>query len=185
MFKGYQEGLDKLKPNRYDIIIMCHDDIEILTDREEFTNLLENALYPVKIGFVGPAGTSYLGADAVWWDMTRRQQGFHSGFVFQGLDRQTMQPNYFGPTKDVVVLDGLFLACRKSTLDLIDMSQPATFPWGWDFYDLYYTMTAYTKGFTNRTVPIIMLHNSSGETRPTWNENRMAFQKMFNLPVRC
>jgi hypothetical protein len=96
-----------------------------------------------------------------------------------------MTPNYFGPCRNVVVLDGLFLAAKYSTLKNLNLSKPPEFPSNWDFYDLYYTLSAYEAGYFNKTVPIIMMHNSSGEMRPTWDQNRRAFQRMFKLPVWC
>lgn len=185
IFKGYELGLEELKPNPEDIIILCHDDIELLSDVEDFKQTLVSSLADPKIGFVGPAGTTDLGIDATWWHQTRRSQGLHSGFVFQGSNRETMIPNYFGPCRNVVVLDGCFIAARKSTLDLVEIKKPKSFPTNWDFYDLYYTMRAYELGFTNRTIAILILHNSDGEMRPTWDENRKAFRNMFRLPVRC
>jgi len=185
MFEGYLKGLDELRPNPDDIVIFCHDDIEILMDTELFVDTLTNSLKPPEVGFVGPAGTTHLGLDAVWWDMHKRTQGLHSGFVFQGQDPATMTPNYFGACRNVVVLDGLFLAAKKSTLDRIDLKKPDQFKSNWDFYDLYYTLSAYETGFTNKAIPLLIMHYSNGEMRESWNQNRMAFQKMFRLPVKC
>jgi len=185
MFEGYQAGLDILSPGMEDIVIMCHDDIEILSDRTLFKKILEENLSNKNVGFIGPAGTTYLGSNAIWWDINRRTTGLHSGFVFQGDNYNTMTPNYFGSCRNVVVLDGLFLAARKETLDQISLKKPKEFPTNWDFYDLYYTLSAYEKGFTNKTVPIVILHNSNGYMRNTWEENRIAFCKMFRLPVGC
>lgn len=185
MFEGYQTGLDTLNPAREDIVILCHDDIEILSDRTLFKSILEENLSKKSVGFVGPAGTTYLGSDAVWWDMNRRTTGLHSGFVFQGDNYSTMTPNYFGPFRNVVVLDGLFLAARRETIDQIGLAKPKEFPTNWDFYDLYYTLSAYEQGFTNKAVPIVILHNSNGYMRETWEANRTAFRKMFRLPVGC
>lgn len=185
VFQGYKEGIDKLNPGKNEFVILCHDDIEILSDRDDFRNIIKEYLFNPKIAFIGPAGTTFLGQDAVWWELNRRQQGFHSGFVFQGKDTLTMTPNYFGPCGNVVVLDGLFLAARREMLDLIGLDKPKQFPTNWDFYDLYYTLSAYEKGYFNKTVPILIRHVSNGEMRQTWDENRKAFQRMFSLPVRC
>jgi hypothetical protein len=185
MFEGYQSGIDALKPDPEDIVILCHDDIEVLSDRAYFRKTLEDTLSQKNVGFVGPAGTTYLGGDAVWWDINRRHTGLHSGFVFQGKDHKTMTPNYFGPCRNVVVLDGLFLAAKRKTLDLVGLAKPKEFPTNWDFYDLYYTLSAYEKGYDNKAIPILILHNSDGFMRESWEANRKAFQKMFRLPVGC
>jgi hypothetical protein len=185
MFEGYKTGLEKLNPGKEEFVILCHDDIEILSDRNDFREIFKEYLFDKKVGFIGPAGTTYLGPDAVWWDGKRRQDGLHSGFVFQGNDTKTMGPNYFGPCRNVVALDGLFLAARREVLDEINLDKPKEFPHNWDFYDLYYTLTAYEKGYFNKTVPILIRHVSNGEMRGEWYENRRAFQRMFKLPVWC
>jgi hypothetical protein len=185
IFEGYEEGIKALNANPEDIIILCHDDIEVLSDRDDFKHTLEEALSQKDVGFVGPAGTTYLDNNAVWWEMKYRQAGLHSGFVFQGNDLKTMTPNYFGPCRNVVVLDGLFIAAKKKTLDLIGLKKPKEFSQNWDFYDLYYTLKAYEMGFFNKTVPVLILHNSDGHTRESWEINRRAFIKMFRLPVKC
>jgi len=134
MFEGYQTGLDTLNPGREDIVIMCHDDIEILSDRTVFKQILEQTLAKKSVGFVGPAGTT---------------------------------------------------SARRETIDQIGLAKPKEFPTNWDFYDLYYTLSAYEQGFNNKAVPIVILHNSNGYMRETWEANRTAFRKMFRLPVGC
>lgn len=185
IFQGYHNTLKSLNAKDDDIIILCHDDIQIFSDRDQFINILTEELSKPDVGFVGPAGTTYLGPNAVWWDHILRQQNYHRGFVFQGSDPKKLNPNHFGPHGNVVVLDGLFLAAKKRTLDVVGIQKPKEFPNGWDYYDLFYTLTAYERGFTNRTVPIILTHYSDGVMRPTWDENRKEFRKMFRLPARC
>lgn len=185
IFKGYEDGLKALTPEPEDIVILCHDDIEILSDRDFFVDTLVNSLRSQKVGFVGLAGTTHFAADAVWWDLKRRQQGLHSGFVFQGEDYESMTPNYFGPCRDVVALDGVFLAARKSTLDLIGLQKPKELPNNWDFYDIYYTLKSYEHGFINKTIPILIIHNSNGTPRDAWYENKKAIQRIFRLPIWC
>ena len=185
IFEGYEKALSKLELDQNDIVILCHDDIQIFNDPLDFSALLTKELSNTSVGFVGPAGTTYLDNNAVWWDAANRSKGLHRGFVFQGSDPNTMTPNYFGPHGNVVVLDGLFLAARKFTLDLVGIKKPGAFKNGWDFYDLVYTVTAYEEGLFNKTIPIILTHYSNGEMRSTWNENRIEFMKMFRFPIRC
>jgi hypothetical protein len=185
VFQGYDNTIKSLNAKDDDIIILCHDDIQIFSDRDQFVKILTDELARPDVGFVGVAGTTYLGTNAMWWDQNLRQQGFHRGFVFQGSDIKKLTPNYFGHHGNVVVLDGLFLAAKKRTLDIVGTQKPKEFPNGWDYYDLFYTLTAYERGFNNKTVPIILTHYSDGLMRPTWDENRKEFRKMFRLPVRC
>ena len=185
IFQGYNNTVKSLNAKDDDIIILFHDDIQIFIDRDQFVNILTESLVPQDVGFVGPVGTTLLGTNAMWWDPHLRQQGYHRGFVFQGSNIKKLNPNYFGHHGNVVVLDGLFLAARKSTLDVVGLNKPEEFPNGWDYYDLFYTLTAYERGFTNKTIPIILTHYSDGVMRPTWDENRKEFRKLFRLPARC
>jgi len=185
MFSGYQNAFDVLKPSDEDIVVMCHDDIEILSDGNEYKKLLEESLSDPQVGFVGVAGTTYLDRDAVWWEPNRRARGLHSGFVFQGEETRHMVLNWFGPWRNVVVLDGCFMAAKARTMKRVGFDKPQQFPGNWDFYDLHYTMTAFDMGCVNKTLPIILLHNSSGNIvgRESWQANRMEFMKMHRLPA--
>ena len=71
VFKGYKEGIDHLKPGKDEFVVLCHDDIEILSDRNDFREILKEHLFNPKVGFIGPAGTTLLGSDAVWWEIGR------------------------------------------------------------------------------------------------------------------
>jgi hypothetical protein len=168
------------------IVIMCHDDIEILNDREDFKDILDKGLKP-SVGFVGVAGTTLLGTDAVWWEINRRRAGLHRGMVYQGkrLTDPFVQCNMFGVTNnEVVVLDGCFMAARLGTLRDINLARPDEFQGNWDFYDLFYTMQTFLQGKKNMVIPVVILHNSPGSLvgRDSWVKNREAFQKMFELP---
>lgn len=136
VFEGYTELYSSVKDNLNpdDIIILCHDDIEVLMGYDEFKSVLNDYLSKSMVGFIGPAGTTHLGKDAMWWHMERRQQGLHRGFVFQGDSLETMTPNYFGQSgKHVVVLDGCFLATTKRVIDDVSLPKPEYLKGQWDF----------------------------------------------------
>ena len=92
----------------------------------------------------------------------------------------------YGNPGQVVVLDGLFLAAKKRTLDAVGLIKPNYLIGDWDFYDLHYTMTAHQMGLKNKVIPMNILHNSVGELagRDSWHQNRMAFISQFDLPCR-
>ena len=70
LFKAYTGAYKKLNPAPEDIIIFCHDDIEIRESPKEFVRKLTEALSLPESGFVGPAGTTCLGPEAVWWNQS-------------------------------------------------------------------------------------------------------------------
>lgn len=182
IFEAYEKGFKSLNANDEDIIIFCHDDIEFKTSPKDFVNILKGYSSTDK-GFVGVAGTRRLEDNGVWWNWN--QPDFMSGKVWHGeknKDRET----YFGACGKVVVLDGLFLACRASLLKSVSLKKPDAFIGNWDYYDILYTFQAHLLGFSNQTVPIILRHESPGQPRETWNLNRLAFIESFKdkLPLQ-
>lgn len=188
IFSAYTEGLNLIKeknPDPDSVVILCHDDIEILNKHIHFREQLSLVAFNPQYGFVGPAGTTLLGENATWWDHQVWQQGHHSGFVFHG-QKNNNHTTYYGDYRRVVVLDGLFLAARLATLQKINITRPPEFEGLWDFYDIYYTMQTHKLGLHNRTLPFLIRHESMGELagRASWHKNREAFIKMYQLPEK-
>jgi hypothetical protein len=183
IFEAYNKGFKKLNANPDDIIILCHDDIQIYLN-QDIKTILNDALTK-DTGFVGVAGTKQLFNDAIWWNWYNPQH--MSGKVIHGSSSSNHLTT-FGDCGQVAVLDGLFLACRASTLNIISMIKPITFEGNWDFYDIYYTIQTSLLGLKNKTVPIMVRHESMGELagRDSWHKNRKAFIEMFEdiLPYK-
>jgi len=175
IYDGHKQNIEFFKESKIleddDIIIMCHDDIDIISQPEELLKYLSLARKP-GVGFLGLAGACHL-ADGAWWNA--RKTGEARGFVFQGTDKTTMVPNYFGRSGQVLVLDGCFLAATYKTIKNVGMDEPAYLETGWDFYDIHLTYKAYLDGFANYTVPIIAMHESSGQMREGWYNARKKF----------
>ena len=187
IFEAYQKGLNSCAAKDKDIIIYCHDDIQILSSYKEFLASLAKCVEE-NTGIVGPAGTTHLGKDAVWWDQTRWRQGDHRGEVKHRApdDSSRIVTTSYGKPGQVVALDGLFLAARKEVWAKIGLHKPSYFEGKWDFYDIHYTTTAHNLGYKNYAVPINMVHQSNGELvgRDSWHKNRQAFIANTNLPIR-
>jgi hypothetical protein len=177
IFKGYEEGLLKINPRSQDIIILCHDDIKILTDPRIFKDYLK-ILSKKDTGFIGVAGTSYFNDPCVWWQSPRDTL---KGIVWHGDDHVKAPATYFGPYGEAVVMDGVFLACRAELLHKIGMSQPDYLPGSWDFYDILMTLKANLMGYHNYVVPINIMHNSPGLgiLQDSWKKNREAMVNKF------
>lgn len=181
IFDAYIKGVETLDANPEDIVILCHDDIEIKNPKEEFKAILTSATRTD--GFIGVAGTRYFENTGVWWNWNTPQN--MSGKVSHGLKGQDKE-TYFGPLGRVVVLDGVFLACNVKTLASIHMAQPTDFIGDWDYYDIFYTFQTHLKGYSNRTVPIMLRHESPGQMRQSWHQNRVVFTEIYknNLPAK-
>ena len=126
-----------------------------------------------------------LGADAVWWDQTRWQQGKHRGRVVHVNKQGQEFVTTYGHPGDVVVLDGLFLAAKRKVIEDVGLEKPEYFEGEWDFYDIHYTSQAFLKGYTNKVMDINILHNSRGELvgRDSWHKNREAFIANNEFPI--
>jgi len=185
IFGGYSSAFKKFNVQDTDIVIMCHDDIEILTDTEELKDIIVTNCFKHDTGFIGVAGTTHLSEDAIWWNQQIWQQGKHRGFVYHGEDKFNCESTFYGSCGQVVSLDGLFLAASGKTLKKIGLDKPDYLEGDWDFYDLHYTITAHKKGLKNLVVPIQLVHNSKGELtgRDSWHKNRLAFINKHQLPI--
>ena len=179
IFEAYEQGIKKAKVSARDYVIMCHDDIHILTNPEDFNSIIEGYLQKYKIGFLGVAGTKLFQESCVWWDgMQHPGQQHLSGLVYHGTNLMNMQSTHYGQPSRVVALDGVFLACKGSTLLTIKLSKPEDFQGNWDFYDIYYTLQAHMRNLDNYTAPLQILHMSVGETagKASWHANKEAIK---------
>lgn len=185
IFSAWASGHKAANPDKDDIMIFCHDDIIIRDKPEVFVEKVKQTCNLPKTGFIGPAGTTNLGENAIWWDQERWKMGLHRGFVKHMNElRQEYDTNY-GPEGPVVALDGLFLACRAEVIEEIGLEKPDYLIGDWDFYDIHYTTTAHAKGYTNRAFHMNITHASKGELvgRDSWHQNREAFVKQNALPI--
>ena len=184
IYDGHRQNIElfkKMPLEDSDIIVLCHDDLDIISTQKELIKALRVAQEP-GVGFVGLAGACQIPHDGAWWNA--RRTGDTRGFVFQGTDATTMYPNYFGKSGQVVVLDGCFLGLTYKTLKVVGLEEPDYLETGWDFYDIHLTYKAHLKGFANYTVPIIAMHESAGIMREGWfaAKDRFLRNHMVTLP---
>jgi len=186
IYRAYHGAYYKINPDPEDIIIFCHDDIEIREEPSVFVEKLMKRLKDPETGFVGPAGTTHLGETAIWWDLELWKQGKHRGKVLHLTPEGKEYLTPYGPPDDVVVLDGLFLAAKPKVIEDIGLEKPEYFKGEWDFYDIHYTSQAFLKGYSNRILDLNILHNSRGELvgRDSWHMNREAFIEKNDLPIK-
>jgi hypothetical protein len=187
IYEGHKYNIDQFKSFKGgltddDIIVLCHDDLDILSTQDQVKEYLQIARQP-KTGFVGLCGASHYNVDGAWWNA--RNSGEARGFCFQGNDIQTMKPNYFGRSGQVIILDGIFLAITYKKLKEIGMDQPKYLSSGWDFYDVHMTFTSHQLGYNNYTVPILAMHESDGRMREGWFKAKEEFMMFHKREVPC
>ena len=184
IFEAFTAGRDLHKVGPKDKVILCHDDIEILTDPEHFNTFLDLRLRESDTGFVGVAGTCLFKHSGVWWEGLNQSPGHLNpltGLVYHGTPGK-MRETYYGPCGRAAVLDGVFLATTGKVLNTISLKKPKFFTGDWDFYDIFYTGQTYLKKLKNYTVPIQVVHSSVGEIngKEGWHKNREAFVRNFS-----
>ena len=184
IFEAYHSALKDHKVMAKDIVLMCHDDIEIIMQPELFNDVIEKGL-DKNTGFLGVAGAKKLNKTGCWWHGLGREfphpEAFLRGCVWHGDELTDSYPTYYGGYGEVEVVDGLFMVAQGSTLNSINTKKPKEFVSDWDYYDMYYSYQAHKKGKTNKVIPLMVLHHSPGEGAMSeeWNSSRKAFCEMY------
>ena len=185
IFDAYSDGMKIHSIEAKDKIILCHDDIDILTEPKYFNKFIDDRLDDSNTGFLGIAGTRMMSDSCIWWEgigSPGEALNRLSGFAMHGDISDVWHMNYYGSFGQVAILDGVFLCATGALLNQIQLTKPKDFEGDWDFYDVFYTAQAHLKGKHNHTVPIQILHRSPGkvEGRDSWHKNRLAFREMFS-----
>ncbi len=185
IFEGVSKKCKELVLDKNDLVILCHDDIQILWGVKDFNNIIRDSM-DSRTGFLGLAGTPVFGQSSPpckWW--AEQDRGALRGVVGHGDTLSDMQTTYFGPYGKAVVMDGVFLCAEGRVFNGIQLSKPKTFSGDWDFYDIFYTFQAHLKGLDNKVIPLNIRHESLGFPRPEWEYNRQAFVDLFgkDLPA--
>ena len=185
IFEGVSNKCKELSLDKNDLVILCHDDIQILWGVKEFNNIIRDSI-DSRTGFLGVAGTPKLGYSnppCKWWAEEKRP-GL-KGAVFQGTKTTDMFLSFFGGFGQAVAMDGVFLCAEGRVFNSIQLTKPKNFSGDWDFYDIFYTFQAHLKGLANKVIPLSIRHESLGHPRPEWEQNRLAFIDLFGSELPC
>lgn len=166
----------------HDALVFVHDDVW-LNDLYFGDHLLAGL---EAFDVVGVAGSCDPPEGRPGWGFTRPgEKPRVSGMVAHG--KQAFSPvNVFGPAPaECRLLDGVFLAARRSTL----VSHATRFDEQFDFhfYDLDFCRSATAAGLRLGTWRLTITHQSRGDFRsPAWHENHRLYQAKWevSLPPR-
>ena len=160
----YNTYLTKENLNTYDCILFVHDDIFI-----DSVNFLQIIRENFKKGFdvVGLAGGSKLQVKKpCLWHLLCKPETL-SGVVPHYSDKTTYSHTIFGPVpREVILLDGLFLAVRTKSLALNNITFDENIK-GFHHYDLKFCFDCFVAGMRLTTAPIQVIHESPGLTQIT------------------
>lgn len=158
-----------------DIIVLCHDDLYF--DSKKWGEKLVKHFSKCEHGILGVAGTTYLPKSGQWWEDTSKMVGI----VNHESDGKKWESKYsedlLSEIKDVVIVDGLFIAIDKTKIKKnFDESVK-----GFHMYDINFCFENYLQGVKVGVIYNVRItHKSVGKTNEQWDVNRQLFSSKFS-----
>lgn len=176
--KAYNRGLKQATNN---IVVFCHDDLEIET-KQWGNKLLKQFEKHSDYGIIGVAGTKFMSTSGQWWENRKKMYGrvshTHEGKTWLS----SYSPDLGQEIEEVVTVDGVFFAIDKTKIN-VEFNETVE---GFHFYDVTFCFENYLKGVKIGVITSIRInHKSIGMTNEQWDANRVKFSETFkdNLPV--
>jgi GT2 family glycosyltransferase len=174
----YNKGL---KDAKNDIVVFMHDDLILETANmtPKIVKLFEK--HP-EYGIIGIAGTDKL-SSGMWWQNRENMFGV-VGHIHEGK----RHVNHYSKAvfndvlKDVVIVDGLWFAVRKSQIKKEFNEQFK----GFHFYDISFCVENVLEGVKiGLTTKLGVTHKSIGMTNKQWEKNKLFFEALYEkyLPL--
>jgi GT2 family glycosyltransferase len=166
-----------------EILVFMHEDV--FSMEGNWGNVLISKFKDETVGLVGVAGTQYLFAEYPSWVTAGRP--FIKGHVIHelnnGKEYYLTVFDWQEKDVDVVAVDGLFFAIRKSLFDTIKFDQQ-TFD-RFHFYDLDICMQIHRTHRLLVTWDLLLKHQSGGSFDESWKMYAARFQEKYRgiLPV--
>jgi glycosyltransferase involved in cell wall biosynthesis len=169
---AYNRGLTQATN---DIVVFCHDDIEIQT-KQWATKLLKLFTRNPEYGILGVAGTKHLPSSGMWWENKNKMYGR----VAHTHEGKTWLSSYSGDLnqniEETVVVDGVFFAIDKTKIKKTFNETVE----GFHFYDVTFCFENYLEGVKVGVSTVIRInHKSIGMTNEQWETNRANFAEKF------
>ena len=165
-----------LGQSKHKIVVLIHDDL--ILPQNWGKQLLKG--FNSDFGIIGVAGTTFIPENGVWWGDRNKM----IGVVNHKWEGKTHQNKYSqvwkGEIKEVVAVDGLFIAINK---DKLQKGFNESFK-GFHFYDIPFCIDNYNSGVKiGVTFDFVVTHKSIGQTNEQWEGNRKQFSETYQLPV--
>lgn len=157
------------------VMVFIHDDIEFLR-KDWGKEVLRLFNTHEDYGIIGVAGSAQFDENAAWWNYDKKfGQVLHRA---EGKSWLTaFSPLLDKDLQEVVVIDGLFMAVHKNRIKENFSREILNF----DFYDIYFCLSNWEakKCKIGVTTNIRLAHNSVGNLKPSWFENKEITNKRF------
>lgn len=176
--KVYNEILDEAQ---YNIVVLCHDDIEFETNRWG-DKILKHFSKNPEFGILGLAGSKFLPKSSQWWAVPNTMYGIVN-HKHEGKKWTSQYSNNLGNNiEETVLVDGLFIALDKTKIKhKFDENIK-----GFHFYDLGFCIPNFLSGLKIGVIfDVRVTHLSIGQTNQSWEENRILFSEKYSesLPI--
>jgi hypothetical protein len=173
----YNKGLNDVSS---DIVVFCHDDILFETNnwgKKVLKAFEKNPEY----GILGVAGTDHI-ISGMWWEIRNAMHGTvkHTDGTKVWVSKYSQ--NYGNELKEMIVVDGLFIAVNRTRIKNIFDTQFK----GFHFYDLPFCLSNHINGVKIGLISnILILHKSVGQVNEQWGENKTLFEEIYGdqLPI--
>jgi hypothetical protein len=178
IFEAYNFGASQAK---YGLLCFMHEDI--LYHTPDWGKIVADKLLKKEVGVIGVAGAVFKSASpSPWWISTMEDQSaYYRLNILQhfstGIQRQRSGADN-GRWDEVVVLDGVWLCCRKEIW--AETRFDGQKYKGFHFYDLDFSFAVHTRGLRNFVSQEILLeHFSAGNTDKNWIRSAEVFHKKW------
>ena len=160
--KHYNKVLKMAVQEKYDTVILMHDDVQV--DDFAWPDKLQEAFEEYDV--VGLAGAKQVEIkQPALWHLMSKQEDWSGAVAHPANDKQIFVTN-FGPTPQrCLVLDGLFLAVKVNSLTP-DIKFDENLPAIAHHYDLDFCLQANKHKLKLTTWPIWAIHRSPGLEHP-------------------
>jgi len=165
-----------ISESEYDIVVLCHDDIYFDTNNWG-SKLVKTFEKNLEYGILGMAGTTHMPKSGMWWEDRSKMYGIvnheNEGKKWESRYSDSFQNS----VKEVVVVDGVFIALQKQTIkETFDESVP-----GFHMYDINFCFKNFIKDVKIGVITNIRLtHKSIGMTNEQWDTNKNTFAKKYS-----
>lgn len=178
---AYNKGVEDAKG---DVVVFMHEDAYFMQPEWGWI-LIQKFIDHPDVGLIGVAGTQYLRADNPGW--VTAGQPFIKGKIIHDVEDRFFISVYSDSSNDaeVVAVDGLFMAVRKSLFETISFDAE-TFD-TFHFYDLDFCVQAARNHRLIVTCDIAVLHQSKGVFSEEWEKYGRKFLEKHKmvLPLSC
>ncbi len=171
-----------LEKSTNDIVVLCHDDIYFDT-KNWAQKLVKHFKRNPDYGILGVAGSVKIPESGMWWEEPVKMRGIvnheHKGKKWESK----YSTNIGNQIDDVVLVDGLFIALKKSKIQKTFDEEVK----GFHLYDVDFCTRNFIEDVKIGVVyDIRVTHLSIGQTNEQWEENRKIYAEKYkdSLPLK-